>query len=193
MGNHFINLDIVKYNDAAHREQVLGIERTCMLNAWGPVDLEQWQQDPFNFTYVAMVSDKVIGYINYDLCDKTACSDHGTVPHVYIYRVAVLPQYRRAGVGAELVKLIQDQLTHQTVSRIRVAVEDQVVGTGKIKACRFFEGCGFTLLGPKPIDQLNPNTDNERDIISFKYTLPGSKTYRNRVAKYFYAPHEKAE
>jgi len=69
---------------------------------------------------------------------------------------------------------------------VRVAVEDQVVGSGKIKACRFFAGCGFTLLGPtSQIDQLNPNTDNENLVVSFKYALPGGKVYRNRCAKYF--------
>ncbi|QDT41109.1 putative acetyltransferase [Gimesia alba] len=181
-----VNLTICTYNEATDRGQILNIESTCMHRPWRSIDFEQSMQDPFNFTIVAKVGSKVIGYANFDMTDPQVCNGHAGFKHLYLYRIAVLPAYQRNGVGSLLLDAVKDQLSHQGVSRIRLAVEDQVRGSGKVKACRFFAACGFNSRRVD-VQSLVGNVDEESLCVGFRYTLPGGKIYKNRIAKYFHA------
>lgn len=192
MKSKISNVTIREYNDREDRGSILAIERTCLWNAWDDSDFEATMQDPFNFTLVAEVkngsSTKIVGYVNFDLTDPSLCPGHGCLRHIYLYRIAVLPAYRRAGIGRQLIEKIKERLSHQGASELHTSLNDEVRKEGKLKACWFFRACGMM----SPVDFECPSfyKDSETLVVPFTYTLPGGTTYKNRCAKYFFSPTE---
>ena len=192
MKSKLTNLVVRKYDDRRDRRDILAIERTCMWRPWDDADFEGTMQDPFNYTLVAEVkngsSTKIVGYANFDLTDPSLCSDHGSLRHIYLYRIAVLPAYRRAGIGRQLIDEIKEMLSHQGVPDLQLAVDEEVRGGGKMKACRFFTACGMT----SPVDFEDPVSQCDLDslLVTFTFTLPGGPVYKNRIAKYFHSEQQ---
>lgn len=192
MKSKISNVVIRDYNDRTDRKSIIAIERTCMWRPWDDGDFEATMQDPFNFTLVAEVqngsSKKIIGYVNFDLTDPSVCADHGCLKHIYLYRIAVLPAYRRAGIGRSMIDRVKEMLSHQGAPDLQLSIDEEVRREGKLKACMFFAACGMT----SSVDHFHPMflKESETLVVPFTYTLPGGTIYKNRIAKYFHTPSE---
>jgi ribosomal-protein-alanine N-acetyltransferase len=90
------------------------LEQACFeLDAWPILDILGVLTFPQILRYKAMDSDKMIGFIAVDLRrgQNTA----------WIATLAVLPQYRKMGIGSALLTLCEDQVD---LERIRLSVRE---------------------------------------------------------------------
>ena len=124
-----------KYLDA-----VCEIEKICFKNPWSREDLAAQIDNETSHFLVALIDDKVVGYMGLQIF-----SGEG-----YVTNVAVFPEYRRQGVAQ---KLISSQLEND-MSFITLEVRES-----NLSAISLYEKMGFESVGIRPKFYSNP-TEN---------------------------------
>jgi ribosomal-protein-alanine N-acetyltransferase len=134
--------------------ELLRIEQASFDHAWTEEDVLRALQQPNHFSLVAEHEEMVIGYILYDL--------HKSKLH--ILRLAVLPEYRRQGIGAQFVTTLKGKLSIHRRTRITAVVRER-----NLDALHFFHRQGFlatTVLRAYYMDSCE-------DGFLMQYKLPG--------------------
>lgn len=109
-------------------DEVLAIEKQS--------DLEQWTEEDFlrflrKRTVIGVVAEtelNVFGFMIYEL--------HKSM--LKVLKLAVDPEYRRQGIGTQMVDRLKDKLSQQRRNEIEIDVNERNV-SGQL----FFAGCGF--------------------------------------------------
>ncbi|TCK03448.1 ribosomal protein S18-alanine N-acetyltransferase [Phorcysia thermohydrogeniphila] len=111
---------------------ILKIERESFSNAWSKKSFLKEAVLPFSRFIVAESSGRVVGYLIAWVVGKT-CD---------VNRIAVLPAFRRRGVGKELLKKLLDILREEGVEEVFLEVRKS-----NIPAIKLYESFGFKRVG----------------------------------------------
>lgn len=128
-------------------EQVYEIEKTCFSSPWSIQDLEAQVDNENSHFLVALVDDKVAGYMGLQIF-----SGEG-----YVTNVAVLPEYRGRGIAKALIeKQFENKMDFITLE----------VRESNLPAINLYKKMGFKNVGIRPNFYSNPT---ENAVIMTKY------------------------
>jgi len=113
---------------------------------------------------VAEHREHVVGFLVYELLNS----------RLHLLNMAVHPDYRRRGIGTQLVQKIVSKLSQHRRDRITIAVRES-----NLPAQLFFRACGFR--ATRVLRRHFPDTDE--DAYWFEYRLAGERAlFRDSTA-----------
>lgn len=132
---------------SGHIDGVVNIENICFSNPWSKDDIAAQIDNETSYFLVALVDDKVVGYMGLQIF-----SGEG-----YVTNVAVLPEYRGQGIAKALIKKqFENEMDFITLE----------VRESNVPAISLYTKMGFKSIGVRPNFYSNPN---ENAIIMTKY------------------------
>ena len=127
-----------------HIEPIAEIEKLCFSDPWSVNSIGSELKNPLSLWLVAQDGDRVAGYVG----SQTVLGEADMM------NVAVLPEYRRCGIGRELVTKLVEALKEKgnycLTLEVRVSNEP---------AIRMYEALGFTKIGQRPNYYAKPRED----------------------------------
>jgi len=133
-------------------DQIMAIEKVSFPTAWPRQVFEIELKSPRSFTRVSKIGDKVIGYVV-----AWTVYDEG-----HILNIAVHPEFRRMGIGEELMT---DCLDYFSKRRSKYALLE--VRVSNIGAIKMYEKLGFKSIG----NRRGYYNDTGEDAIVMMYTI----------------------
>ena len=135
---------IIEKMTFSHIEEIAKLERTCFSTPWSEEGLKSELDNNFARFFVAFSGDKIAGYIG----------SHNVLGEVYITNVAVFPDFRRKGVGKELVEFLINQMKTEKAEFITLEVRES-----NLNAISLYEKCGFQNVGERKDFYEKPRED----------------------------------
>ncbi len=127
-----------------HVPQIAELEKLCFSMPWSENSIAGEMNNALALWIVAIDGDKVAGYIG----------SQAVMGEADMMNVAVLPEYRRCGIGRELVTKLVEALKEKgnycLTLEVRVSNEP---------AIRMYEALGFTKIGQRPNYYAKPRED----------------------------------
>ena len=124
--------------------QIAQLEKDCFADPWSVASFTSELNNPLSTWLVAVDGEVVAGYIGAQTVLDSAD----------IMNVAVLPNYRRTGIGERLIHSLCAQLSQRGAQS--VLLEVRVSNTPAIK---LYEKLGFTVVGRRPNYYFHPKED----------------------------------
>lgn len=103
-------------------EQVTELERICFAESWSGRLLEAGMHSPYDTYFVWEQEERIFGY-----CCLRLLAGEGE-----IQRIAVLPQYRRLGVGRKLMEAMVDHAMSEQACAISLEVRESNCGARRL-------------------------------------------------------------
>lgn len=128
----------------AHVKQVAALEKQCFSMPWSDRAIESELSNPLSLWIVAVDADTVAGYVG----------SQSVMGEADMMNLAVLPAYRRSGVGQNLVLELICRLQKQQVHCLTLEVRASNIG-----AIGLYGKLGFQLVGRRPNYYANPKED----------------------------------
>ena len=137
-------MEIVKMNEA-HVVSVAAIEKECFgMDAWSEKSVASELTNQLSLWLVAVDGDRVAGYVgSQTVCDETD-----------MMNVAVTADFRRRGIGEQLVTALVEEL--KTIDSHCLTLEVRASNT---PAQAMYEKLGFAEIGRRPRYYQNPKED----------------------------------
>ena len=129
---------------ADHVSAVAELEKLCFQDPWSEKSVASEVTNPLALWLVAVEADAVVGYIG----SQTCCDESEMM------NVAVHPDYRRKGIGEQLVA----ELAHQLAAAGSVSLTLEVRASNE-PAKILYEKLGFIQAGRRPNYYRNPKED----------------------------------
>ena len=107
---------------------VADLEKICFTECWSYKLLEAGINSPYDLYFVALCRDQIIGY-----CCLRLLAGEGE-----IQRIAVLPEYRRLGIGRKMMEAMVNYATKNQAYAISLEVRES-----NFAARRLYESFGF--------------------------------------------------
>lgn len=136
------------------------IEKLCFPHPWGEGTLHNELLSPYNSFFGAHADGKLVGY-----CGMQAVAGEGSV-----FNVAVLPEYRRQGVGESLVIELLRKAKELNLSQLLLEVRPS-----NLKAIWLYEKCGFVFFGLRK----DYYTDPPENAIIMRLAFNGTQMYED--------------
>jgi len=130
--------------DESHITQIAEIEKLCFSDPWSVGSITSELHNPLSLWVVALDGDKVVGYVGSQ--SVMGWSD--------MMNLAVLPAYRRQGIGEALVNTLIDGLRERDNSCLTLEVR-----VSNLAAIGLYEKMGFVSVGRRPNYYHNPKED----------------------------------
>ena len=130
--------------DETHISAVAEMEKLCFSDPWSVNSITSELNNPLSLWLVAMDEDKLVGYVGSQ--SVLGWSD--------MMNLAVLPDYRRQGVGEGLVKELIEKLQEQKNTCLTLEVR-----SSNAPAIGLYEKMGFVQVGKRPNYYRNPKED----------------------------------
>ncbi len=127
---------LIREMSASDLPQVSAIEHTCFTTPWNIRSFEYELGHKDTILKVAVLNSRIIGYV----CIRTILD----VTH--ILNLAVLPEFRRKGIGSMLLK---DALKELTQSKNDINLITLEVRESNIAAINLYEKFGFKVIGKR--------------------------------------------
>ncbi len=127
-----------------HVEQVAAMEKLCFSMPWSERAIESELSNPLSLWVVAVDRDTVAGYVG----------SQSVMGEADMMNLAVLPAYRRSGVGETLVRELICRLHEQQVNCLTLEVRASNVG-----AIALYQKLGFEQVGRRPNYYVDPRED----------------------------------
>lgn len=141
------------------------------------VSFEQsWAKDEFlkclrnHSTIICQVAEYNNQIIGFFICERRKSRYH-------ILRMAVLPEFRRSGVGTKLTEMWAKKLVAGKRSSITIAVRER-----DLTAQLFFKSLGYLAVGIHREYYDDPTEDAY--FMQFRLTWPGEADIENRISGY---------
>lgn len=136
-------MDLIQMNET-HVSQVAQLEQLCFSMPWSENSIRYELTNPLALWLVAVEGDVVVGYVG----------SQSVMGEADMMNLAVLPDYRRQGVGEMLVKRLVEKLTANAVSSLTLEVRASNSG-----AIELYNKLGFAQVGRRPNYYKNPKED----------------------------------
>ena len=137
----------------SHLDAVAALETVCFASPWTREGLAQELRNPQAHFLVAEAGGKIVGYIGVqEICGEG-----------YVTNVAVLPEYRRNGIGERLVRAAVDGARARGCEFLSLEVR-----VGNETAIRLYEKLGFRPQGKRKNFYRDPTEDAYIYTILFK-------------------------
>jgi len=127
-----------------HTEQVAELETICFSDPWSLRSVISEMTNPLSLWLVAVEDGVVAGYVG----SQTVMGEADMM------NLAVRPEYRRTGVGTELVKQLIQQLKSRDVYCLTLEVR-----VSNSQAIALYSKLGFSQVGCRPNYYRNPKED----------------------------------
>ena len=127
-----------------HVTQVAELERLCFSAPWSENAIRGELTNPLSLWIVAVDGETVVGYVG----------SQSVIDEADMMNLAVLPEYRRSGVGCQLVNKLIERLRNNNVSCLTLEVR-----ASNEPAKSLYEGCGFLRVGCRPNYYSSPKED----------------------------------
>lgn len=109
-------------------EQVAELEKRCFFESWSYRLLEAGIHSEYDIYYVWEQEGRILGY-----CNLRLLAGEGE-----IQRIAVLPEYRRLGLGRKMMDAMTDYARVNRASAVSLEVRES-----NLAARNLYESCGF--------------------------------------------------
>lgn len=127
-----------------HVACVAALEATCFSTPWSENSIKSELTNPLSLWLVAMVDNKVVGYVG----------SQSVMGEADMMNLAVSPEYRRQGIARRLVAELIDALHHQQVRCLTLEVR-----VSNACAIALYEQQGFEKVGVRPRYYSSPKED----------------------------------
>ena len=124
--------------------QLSQMEKLCFSDPWSEAAFSYELGNPLSLWLVAAEDDLVLGYVG----SQTVMDESDMM------NLAVLPQYRRQGIGEKLVVSLMEQLKNR--GSVSLTLEVRVSND---RAISLYEKMGFLQVGRRPNYYRNPKED----------------------------------
>ena len=136
-------IDYVKMQ-AQHVSQIAELEKICFSDPWSERAISSELTNPLSLWLVAVDEDKVVGYIG----------SQSVLDESDMMNLAVMPEYRRAGVARRLVSMLIEQLRNNEVRCLTLEVR-----ASNDPAVALYQRIGFRQVGLRPNYYSKPRED----------------------------------
>lgn len=127
-----------------HISQVAQLEKICFSDPWSENSIASELNNALSFWLVAVEEDTVAGYIG----SQTVMGETDMM------NVAVHPDYRRRGIGEQLVNCLVEELKKRQSRSLTLEVR-----ASNLPAQKLYEKLGFSEVGRRPRYYRNPKED----------------------------------
>lgn len=141
MNSSEIKIELMTESDAGFIER---IEQICGLGEWGKNNYIAELKRPDALLFVAKDKDQVIGFVSARLITKI----------VEVLNIAVMPQYRKRGIGNLLLNKVLDITRLDNCESCWLEVRES-----NLEARKFYQSNGFDIAGRRPNYYSNPRED----------------------------------
>ena len=128
----------------AHVHQVAEIESLCFSTPWSESSIASEVNNPLSVWFVAEEDGNVIGYVG----SQTVLGESDMM------NLAVLPEYRRQGIGRRLVETLVSHLSADSVTSLTLEVR-----ASNAAAVFIYNSMGFVEVGRRPNYYTKPKED----------------------------------
>ena len=130
--------------EKVHIHAIAALEKCCFSTPWTEQGLEEELHNPQAHFLTALAADTVAGYIGVqEICGEG-----------YVTNVAVLPQFRRLGIGRELLRAAMEGARTRGCAFLSLEVR-----VHNADAIRLYEKLGFRMQGLRKNFYRNPTED----------------------------------
>ena len=129
---------------AEHVQAVADLETLCFSDPWSVNSISSELTNPLSLWIVALDGEKVAGYVG----------SQSVMGWADMMNIAVAPEYRRKGIGEQLVRTLISRLKDQQVTRLTLEVR-----VSNASAIALYEKLGFQQVGCRPNYYHNPRED----------------------------------
>jgi len=136
-------MDYVLMSDS-HVAQVAELERLCFSAPWSENAIRSELTNPLSLWVVALDGQTVAGYVG----------SQSVMGEADMMNLAVAPQYRRNGVGGQLVDVLIDHLRNNGVTSLTLEVR-----ASNDAAQNLYKNKDFLQIGRRPNYYSNPKED----------------------------------
>ena len=133
-------IEIKKMTDA-HVTQIAQIEKLCFSDPWSEKSVASELNNRLSLWLVALDGDTVAGYVG----------SQSVLDEADMMNVAVHPDYRRQGIGRDLVLALADALKEKGIRGLMLEVR-----ASNAPAIALYEQLGFRQVGMRPNYYRNP-------------------------------------
>ena len=124
-----------------HVSQIAGLETVCFSDPWSEKSIASELENPLSLWLVAMDGETVAGYVG----------SQAVMGEADMMNVAVAPDYRRQGIGENLVKHLVADLAERGNHSLALEVRES-----NQAAISLYHKLGFTQVGFRPGYYRNP-------------------------------------
>lgn len=124
--------------------QLADLERLCFSDPWSISAFEYELKNPLSLWLVAVESDRVLGYVG----------SQTVMPESDIMNIAVLPEFRKQGIGEKLILKLMNELSQAGATSISLEVR-----ASNAPAISLYEKLGFSQIGRRPGYYRHPRED----------------------------------
>ena len=126
---------------SAHVAQITAIEKLCFSDPWSENSVASELENRLSLWLVALDGDTVAGYVG----------SQSVLDEADMMNVAVHPDYRRQGIGRDLVLALADALKEKGIRGLMLEVRQS-----NAPANALYEQLGFCQVGLRPNYYRNP-------------------------------------
>ena len=130
--------------DESHIHGIAEMEKLCFSDPWSVNSITAELNNPLSLWIVAMDEDKLVGYVGSQ--SVMGWSD--------MMNLAVLPEYRRMGIGEALVEALTEKLKEKENTCLALEVR-----ASNDPAIALYHKLGFVQVGRRPNYYRNPKED----------------------------------
>ena len=127
-----------------HVGQIAEIEALCFSAPWSEKSIASELTNPLSLWVVATDAGRVVGYVG----------SQSVLDEADMMNLAVLPAYRRRGIGKELVCRLTDELRNKKIHSLMLEVR-----ASNDSAIALYCNLGFCQVGCRPGYYRNPKED----------------------------------
>ena len=128
----------------ARVSQVAELEKVCFYTPWSENAIAGELVNPLSLWIVALVNDKVVGYVG----------SQSVLGEADMMNLAVNEKYRRQGIGRCLVEILINRLKENAVKQLTLEVRKS-----NVSAISLYSALGFVQVGCRPNYYANPKED----------------------------------
>ncbi len=125
----------------SHVEAIAQLEKVCFSDPWSINSITSELNNPLSLWVVAIADNRLIGYVG----------SQSVMGWADMMNLAVDPDYRRMGIGENLVEVLVSRLKENQVTCLTLEVR-----ASNTPAIRLYEKIGFTEVGIRPNYYHNP-------------------------------------
>ena len=129
---------------SAHIEQIAELEKLCFSDPWSVKSISTELSNPLSLWIVAMDGENLAGYVG----------SQSVMGWADMMNLAVHPDYRRMGIGENLIAYLVSGLKEKDVTCLTLEVR-----VSNEPAIRLYTKLGFTEVGRRPGYYHNPKED----------------------------------
>ncbi|MGN0519525.1 MAG: ribosomal protein S18-alanine N-acetyltransferase [Candidatus Fimenecus sp.] len=136
--------DAITRMQAEQVEGIVHIEKECFSHPWTEQGISEELENPTARFFAAIKNNEVVGYIG----------ANNIAGEVYITNVAVLPAYRKQGIGELLLSVLLSVSEQEGAQFVSLEVRES-----NKAAISLYEKCGFTAVGKRKEFYRDPEED----------------------------------